>query len=401
MLEPRQLRAGRGLTLRELIGGGVAVDRAPVAEWAHPWQVSPQWLGGPEQWVATVKPGFVNGQVPIWRTTIEAQELDGVTLSDDAVQTLTGAKNGKADKKAVLDVPLYFSPAIPLSFRPLGFDSDGTEAVPSYFLDLGVGTSPLPALEQSPDNFDAAKLDPPAGLRLLRVCDVWLHQPRVSLSSTVNVALGVATGLYTLRQTLSVDPAPVGDALQIIVGSFDPIAPPSFDATANNYSELGYDELAIAKVYLLSPRDAAPGSEPDGTWQAFVQHSLFWNLSYRQPTFVPPAPDPNAPYVVLLAAGVAQPVINWLTSQLNDTLLAVFNLFNAHSLAGTFWTATGGGNFTDFPATPPVVQIRNPLSKTERIQAQARARNAAKAANRLDPRFPFRAVPVDPDLFLS
>lgn len=407
-------RAGAGTRIEQALGGWT-LSAGRAEKWRHPWHVTPFWSPEGNHWAVTVKPGFVNQECPIWRTVLKAEQQDG--QQDFGINPLTGKpffssfvfnqdSPAAAAASAVVDIPLFFSPAIPMSWRALGWDSAGTESVPGYFLNRGVVASPfadVTSLADATPGQISDQFSAPEGLRLLRVCDMWVHQPRAALTSSVTVLPGFATGEFTLLQVLGEKPAMPGDALQIMVGEYDELQVPSIDQVQNEYEEFPWDQILLARVYVMSPPNTAPGSEPDGTWTAFVEHHLFWNLMYRATPFVPPVPEPNVPFIVTLAGGAAQPIINYLTSSLNDGLLRVFNVTRGHSLAGVFWTLTGGGSTISLApsADDQAAAGQQGLNKTERIAAAARARRAKAYTGTLDPAFPYRAVAFDYTRFFS
>ena len=390
---PHQLRAGNGTTTREALGGQAISLAANRAGWKHPWQITPAWQAGAGHWAAVVKPGFVNEQAPVVRTRQDEQKQDGRNFG---LNPLTGRKffsdpifnHGPTVQPAqqVIDIPLYLSPAINLSFRAVGFDG-GTSDVPQFFLDRGAAQAPSVNLE-SPSG-DTAR---PAGLRLLRACDVWLHMPRLALTSDVTLAPGPATGISNVTQTLSVRSAAPGDVLQVQAGTW---VPPnaSFDPLTFQYDEPNFDELLIGTVFLLSPPGLAEGSTPDGTWTWYVRHELFWNLNYQPGELVPLNSDPAIPFIPPLAAGAAQLVINFLGASLNDATTQALNILTAHSLAGTWWTPTGGGSSAAFPPDAQIASLpATGLDKNARLAAQRAAAAAARRAQQLDPDFPYRAI---------
>lgn len=390
------------MTRQEALGGFSASARRGAA-WRHPWNVQCAWLPGSGRWVASILPGFVNGRAPIVRTAILEQVEAG---RDYGINPLSGepyfsshvfseelVATGAVSE--VIDVPLYADPAIALSWRALGFDGDGSQAVPQFFKDRGAGDSPLRGLALGgpiDDRAIAAYASPPRGLRLLRACDLWLHQPRNALTSDIQVLPGVSNGLYTFRQTLGQVGADRGDVLSIRVGNFQPIAP-QIDPVSYNYAEFPWDEKLLATVYLLSPPDATPGSEPDGTWQPYVQHQVFWNLTYLPAKFREPANAPGMTVVVTLGGGVAQPIVNYLTSEINDGFQRAFNLLQGHSLAGRFWTPTGGGASAEFPAEP-VEEVKPGMRSAPVIP-----RGTPQYSGTLDPAFPYRGLEFDPTIF--
>ena len=333
---------------------GQAIAARGGGKWRHPWQVTPAWLGAAGRWVAHVWPGFVNGRVPIVHAV--------------------------SDEKQV-EIPLYLDPAIGLTFRAVGADGNPREPVPKFFLERGVQEAVRIDLDAVLESGVLPDLGRPRPLRLLRACDLVLHQPRVALTSQVTLEPGPATGISNVTQTLTLRRPQPGDTLRIFAGRYDGIEEqpidPLFGGVAGLYEEKTWDELLIATVYLLSPPNTELGSEPDGTWQPFVRHGLFWNLNYQVPNLRLFGGDPSLPFIPPLAAGAAQPVINFLTASLNDATQQTINTIAAHSMAGIFWTPTGSGHLSEFPQP------------------------AAARASRLDPPFPFHGPGFDPELLAA
>ena len=399
------LQAGRGITIQRAMEGQV-ISRADAGKpWRHPWFVRPAWSARAQRWIATVKPGFVNGRAPIWRTTVKEQAAAQVA---NGINPLTGKpffsdpvfaqpKTTPATERTI-DIPLTLSPAIPLVFRALGFDGASDEAVPAYFVRLGAAQHPQLNLDAIAGG-DLSSLTPdvPQNLRLLRAADVWVHQPRFALTSDITFPAGLVTGAGIATQTLGLRSAVPGDKLRVMTGKLTP--PPGIDPTRFDFEDVPWDELLIATVFLLSPPHTPSGSAPDASWLPFVRHGLFWNLNYvpATPAFSPA--DPTIPFLPPLAAGAAQLVTNYLIASINDLTQQALNLVTAHDLSGTFYTPTGGGHDATFPEEPIApAQGRTGLDKAGRLAARAvAARRAAKAA-KLDPDFPFTAVLFDPAL---
>jgi hypothetical protein len=405
MFSPQQ---GRGLTSAQSQLGQTISSRRR-GKWRHPWETQAIWLPAARQWVATMEPGFVNATSPIVRTTIEAQKIGG---KDFGTNPLTGRKYFSAsvfsqptreEARRQIEVPLYLSPVIPMAWRALGFDGPPGSTVPEYFRNRGAADAPQRGNPLSEDFDPLAVAEPPRGLRLLRVCDLILHQPRLALTSQIALLDGPATGFSNVTQTLSVRSIAVGDVLRVYPGTFTPPAP-QIDGLAGGllglYEEETWDERLAARVYLLSPPNTPPGSEPDGTWQAFVKHGLFWNLNYATPTLRILDSDPGLPFIPPLAAGAAQLVINFLTASINDATRQALNILAAHSMAGTFWTPTGGGSTAAFPDVP-VAESAGGLDKAKRLQRERIADAARKNSQKLDPAFPFVAMPFDSQLLAA
>ena len=398
---PLQVRAGRGMTLRETLYGR-SLSAQPGGKWRHPWFLTPVFGG--REWAVTVQPGLVNAVAPVVRTTV-AEQADAAQR-DFGINPLTGrpffsddvfqhGPQAEKPSKRVIDIPLYLDPAVPLRFRALGYDGLPGFPVPQFFLDRGAAEAPRVSVDAA-GGITTEIADAPRNLRLLRACDVWVHQPRLALTSTITQEPGPLTGISNVTQTLGVRSAVAGDALRVLSGTFarTPIA---IDPTQSDYEEQAWDELLIGTVFLLSPPQTAPGSAPDGTWQPFVRHALFWNLCWVPGEFRPLAGDPGTPYIPPLAGGAAQLIINFLTASLNDLTNQALNIVTAHSLAGTFYTATGGGSASAFPPAP-AVPPRTGLDKAARLSAARTAAARKRSAARLDPPFPYPAVPFDPAL---
>lgn len=377
---PLRARAGRGITVRELRSGASVSAAVRARRWLHPWETTVAWAATSKRWVATVEPGFVNHRCPVYRATVSELQREG---QDFGINPLTGERYFSADvfstEEAIapgtseIDVPLYFAPPIELRWRnPL--------AIPQFFVDRDVS--------EGADR----------GLRLLKACDLILHQPRVALTSEVTIEPGIATGISIATQRLGLRAPDRSDALRVVAGTFVPLdsgIDPLF-ALDGLYEERTWDELLIATVFLVSPPGVDDNAEPNGSWQPFVRHGLFWNLNYAVPNLRIFGGDPQIGFIPPLAFGVASPVTNILTASINDMLAAAFNIVSAHSMTGVFWTATGGGHDAEMPAPEPAAA--RGLNKLARLEVARREAALRRQQRRLDPPFPFRAVPFDPAL---
>jgi len=268
----------------------------------------------------------------------------------------------------------------------MGSDGNAGDPAPQFFQDRGVSA----AAPVSDDLGETQTATVPPGTRLLRKCDVVLHQPRYGLQANVSVGDGIATGQATTTVTLTLTPIDPTDALRVYAISQWVTAEGQPDPTTGTYVEPTYDEMVIGTVYALSEPDAAPYSDPDGTWEIYVAHNLFWNLSYAQPQFTPVATDIGDPLLVPLAGGAAQSIINEFTSLEADAMSEALSFIGQQSMQGTFWTATGGGSDSRFPAAAaPAAAGTTGLDKDGRLEAQRAQAQAAVAAEQLDPDFPY------------
>lgn len=364
-----RLRQGIGTIGRVLRDGQTVSAAASQAKWRHPWQVSTAWNG--DEWRAVVQPGFVNGKCPVRETT------DG-------------------------DMPLYRRPEIPLRWRRIGWDGDG--AVPQFFLDRGAAKARPELTVAAVEANGASAFDTPEApenLRLLRACDLWIHQPRLALTSQIDITpeVGLLTGRSIVSQTLSVKGPVATDTLRVLAGTLERFER-GIDPITNLYEEESWDDLTIATVFALSPRKTPAGSEPDSSWQLFVRHNLFWNLNYVLPYFRQFGGVSDLPFIPPLGGGAGVLIINYLIASLNDLTQEAINRISAHSMRGTFYTPTGGGHTAE---PPPIAEstVRTGLNKSARNKAVDQARARARRSLSLDPAFPYRAEPFAPQQILA
>jgi hypothetical protein len=392
---------------------GRSVSMSRRREWRHPWFTTPIWQPKRKTWAAFVLAGFVNGRAPMVTTTAgELREARG-TFFGQLVDARSGAAEieqlarlaigGSEDSglpdNTRLDVPLYQNPPVGLhAWRAIGWD--GTERAPQFFLDRGVKNPPPGAASQlqSGGRIALNTVTPPKGLRLLRACDIILHQPRTALSSSISIEAGFATGISNVRQTLDLREALDNDRLRIVTGAYNEIAQNNLNFVAassllaSDYEEKTWDEIKVSTVYLLSPPNLETGSQPDATWQPFVAHTLFWNLFWAQPNFRTVVFDDIFRSLVgtvsIIGGGAGFGAVNFIAASINDATQAAFNLLNANSMAGTFWTPTGGGTTSTVPVTIPAPAPVG-INKAANLAAKARAAAAEKINRRLDPPFPY------------
>lgn len=388
---------------------GRTVSLRGTRAWRHPWFTEAMWMPKKKAWVAFVLAGFVNGMAPMVRTTAgELRDARG-TFFGQLVDARTGAaeikqlaqlaiSSGSDDSGlpdgASVDVPLYQNPPVGLNqWRNIGWD--GSATVPLYFQDRGVNK---PKKSASEALGGAQTETPPKGNRLLRACDIILHQPRTALTSQIETDLGSSiAGTGTVTQTLGMrEPAP-NDVLKIQTGTFNAVQSlgQNFSGAANllasDYEEKTWDEILISTVYLMSPPDAPLDSKPDATWQAFTKHNLFWNLCWAQrqaqPHFNTDIFRPLVALTGILAGGAGIGAVSFFASSLNDATQGAFNILQSQSLAGSFWTPTGGGTTSEYPAAS-ATPAKPGIDKAANAAAKAKAA-AAKFTRQLDPAFPF------------
>jgi hypothetical protein len=404
--------SGSRVSMRGGIGRTLQISPEPV--WKHPWQITLLWDGTRQLWTSTMKAGFVNGECPVVISTA-GSAANPANWQEFGINPLDGQpffsawvfnRNTPAiPAETTVWLPLYSNPLIDLSWFNIGFDDlTAQNPVPQFFQNLGV----TPATPVDPDDPDQSASSlftpPPAGNRLLRGCNLILHQPHVALTSQITLEPGIATGESNVSQTLGLTQISPGDTLKVYAqgGAFSPqdAIAAGIDPSTGDYTEPTYDEILIGTAYLLSPPNTAPYSAPDQTWQPFVRHSLFWNLFWAQPEFQPTPTEATdafgqlAQLTSVLGAGSGSVEVNYLTASLNDAYQAATNILAAQSMAGFFWTPTGGGSTSLFPPPPPM-PVTAPsgrgADKSGLIAAQTAAAARALASQRLDPDFPFTA----------
>ena len=87
-------------------------------------------------------------------------------------------------------------------------------------------------------------------------------------------------------------------------------------------------------------------------------------------------------------------ITNSIIASLNDTTNQAINIVRAHSMAGTFWTATGGGSDATFPTATARTTDAFGLAKDARNKAaRAAAVKSGALVDTLDPSFPYKASP--------
>lgn len=250
--------------------------------WRHPWFTTVTWDAVEEVWTAAIKPGACPSASSSGDPTLSIpHRMAPVEVLD---------RLGLAESESDDLLTAYLSEGAPLvlpvdQFRAVGTDAvatgESSEAVPEFFTRRGV-VGPVVNETQSGSEVVirvegvAAER---ASARLLRACDLVIGHDRLVTRTEVipsesldgvEVAFSRASGavvtpdpyLYVERKY---EPVPDLDLLSLLEGL---------------QVDGGKDTHHLATVYLLSPPGLPAGSEPDGTWQGFVDHHVFWNLQY-------------------------------------------------------------------------------------------------------------------------
>jgi len=296
-------------------------------DWQHPWQITPRYDAEGVQWMASINPGFVNG-------------LDA-TVQLDAHPT---------------DVGLTESPRLPLtSWRSIGADAtptgssageDGSvsfsfEPVPKFFEALGIGQPPKLGSSGGDGIIQSVSgtSEDQTKARLLRALDVVLYQDRPATASQFIQSDGTDGVIFQYNVTTVIAPNARKRAYLRVTSKYEPPPPPT-DALARlmgDWSDTPRDELWIASVFLVSPEGAASGSTPDGTWQPYVKHRVFWNLLHAT-NRLEPRDSQNLTLNTGLAAGVGDRINQFLLSQVNDGNSAIAQFLDRNTIEGRFWS---------------------------------------------------------------
>lgn len=280
-----------------------------------PWTVTPDFDG--EQWVCSIAPGLVNGLPAVW---------DGVDLLDAPVIPITNYRSLGPDATPTLSVTL-----------------DGEiiatyEEVPPYFLALGVGKPPTTSFDPFAGGFSTA-LDYDS--RLLRCADLVLHQGR--MSATTDIIIGdpasgspnvveyvtkvegllTANDPATIEQTEKYSPPQDNDPTAIMLGLLE---------------EQKEDQIHIASVWFVSPPGWPRGTPIDASWDVHVQQLLWWDLDHSIKEAPPQLAHTALRLDTVLAGGVANPINDYLTSQINDADSLFAQFFNKQDTPGKFWS---------------------------------------------------------------
>ena len=321
----------------------LGVTSGEASKWRHPWHIAPLWNDTHQRWEADIKPGLVNG--------------------DDATVLLRLDEAPEATKQRLKDKELHASSTVDAKlsegasllagdFRSIGPDAAPTgvstgadggsakltfEAVPLFFQVRGVGPPPKISgdLQDGISQEDQATPDS----RLLRALDVVLYKDRPATASTFQQSDGTDGTLFQYSVTAQVADNARRLAYLRTTPKYSP--PPPDDPLARllgDWSDTPRDQMWMASVYLMSPEGAAYESAPDGTWQPFVHHRVFWNLHHGMNQLEPPLKNENLVLHTGLAAGVGDRINDFLLAQVNDANSALAQFVGRNTIAGRFWS---------------------------------------------------------------
>lgn len=324
-----RVRAGRPLsgTNVEVINtpSGSLVRSDPAASFEHPWKISARWQD--EKWCVFVRPGFVNGQDVTISAMREGKPKD-VPLTDRDRPFLTpGWRNPLAS------LGMSASSAGDLFELP-------AEAYPKFFETLGVRKA-------NPGSRRVAAYDPQGDAertRELRACDIVLIVPRVATNQQVDIQDPLITA-----QTVTISTAFNHSYASSVESKYRlgavpkweaPKEPTAMDRLMGTAVEPQTDEVKIATLWMVSPPNPEGGeaAEPDGSWVAFPQYDVFWNLAHAPRKQIPAAPPKPITLRTGLLGGMADTIFAALLAPVNDANNRVHAFLNATTFKGEFWT---------------------------------------------------------------
>ncbi len=357
---------------------GVVVSAEGNDEIAHPWQLSPRWRVDPDirplggEWVAEVRPGFVNGR------DVTIQQKRRVKTEDGDVEK---------------DVPVPLTDEEPPLLVLGGFRAP--DAFPDFFDSLCVVPSTKP---EEPD---------PTRTRQIRAADIVLITPRLATRQTVNVSDPFSTGqmvdigiVFVSDQLRS---APSAHRLAAVPKWEPPQSPTALDRLMGTAVEPQTDELLIATLYMVSPPDAAEDAEPDASWTCFPIYRVFWNLAHASRAQMPEAPPKPITLTTGLVGGMFDGFFNALLSPVNDAAAQISAFLGAANFAGMYWSPGGLGFDTrkrpEAQPAPASAGGGGLDPKTRRNNREAEAAKKRASVEPLNPPFPHLRTRFDPWFF--
>jgi len=309
---------------------------------SHPWQITAQYYTDPDKksyWRATVAPGLVNG-IP---AKIDMKYMDAPAAAVERIR-LDNLKNKKPKpgKNDRVDVYLDEQAAVKLTFRKIGSDADPEsvsgdansgkvtgvfEKVPDFFKRLGVADANTNLLEDKTET-----------KRLLLACDVVLNQPRVSLTNQIDIfAASVQTTLVSINPGFSI-PKDLEPKV-ISTPKFLPVSDAVIfaDIFFERFVDSAQDQIHLSTVYLLSP--LLPLQDPANLadWQPYIQYRCHHNLVHATKQIEKRQEFQPLKLVVPLAAGLAQPIIDYILAENNFFAQAALDFYQQRNLRGKFY----------------------------------------------------------------
>jgi hypothetical protein len=363
----------------------------------HPFTIMPFWndrirLHGSEIpetgrthgcWCLKIHPGFLNGHPPaIKMWTEDLRQIDGlrcwannygktdlpatthasVLLTDDPAPVIK-CTNMMDTRSKIIDsdggihggeVPVFMrARGAKKPFQLESFDilnnilvQADQEAVSQYLIRLINAEAPAIVIGDIRED----KGDPfPEGDKLCYQADIVLQVDRPVVTQRFEPQGPVSMLMYAgFDITLPVRTDYSARILETPI-YLPPRRPNYWDIIYGTYREYPYDEIVLARFFLLSPTDdfrntdELGGSVPDGTWVPFVRHNVFWNLNYSSIQQIDVFTHDNSlrwfeSILSVLAGGVAWLFAVSVVEPIEATYDMINTAFNQTAVKGQFWT---------------------------------------------------------------
>lgn len=324
-----RLRAARplgGLGVEVIdTASGTLLSADPTGGFEHPWKLHPLWRD--EAWRIYARPGFVNG--------VDA--------------TITMERDGKSQDIGLTEEDRPFlSPGWRNPLKSLGvaaslagdvFDLPA-EGYPKFFETIGV--RPADAGSRAVQPYDPQIAE--ERTRELRACDIVLITPRVATNQQVDIhdpfSESQAVSISTVFNDSYARSVTSKYRLVAVAKWEPPQEPTAMDRLMGTAEEPQTDEIKIATLWMVSPPSPEGGedAEPDGSWVAYPQYSVFWNLAHAPRRFVPSKPPEPITLRTGLIGGLADSIFASLLAPVNDAYNQIYAFLNASTFKGEFWT---------------------------------------------------------------
>jgi len=214
------------------------------------------------------------------------------------------------------------------------------EGYPPFFKQLGVRDPERGSREVAP-------FDPTASERTreIRACDIVLTTPRIATRTELEISDPLTTGQMVTGAVAFVNDyarnAPAKYRLIAVPKWIPAPEPTALDRLLGQDVEPQTDEIKVATLWMVSPAEPPDGQDavPDGTWVAYTQYDVFWNLAHAPRN--PPPTNPADPIRVNfggIGLGYADLLGNAMLAPINDAFAAAARFLDETTFKGEFWT---------------------------------------------------------------